>query len=148
MHSIPLYPSCALGGLGHIPWRTKDAYSHIHKIYHTTLGSLVCVDQLMSSQSSLIPQSSSYLSDSRILVCTIFYDVFSTYRCGYVMRNTSLDQTIAAKHAFEKELLKHDATIRAYHADNWRFADSGFKAEVENNNQLMTLCGVGVHDQN
>ena len=148
LNSIPLCPSCSLGGLGRRAWRTKDTYGHVRKINHATPGSLVCVDQLISSQPGLVPQSSGYLTASRIWACNIFYDVFSNFGCGYMMRNTSLDQTIAAKHAFERELLKHNVTVKAYRADNGRFADAGFKAEIENNNQLITFCGVGAHGQN
>jgi len=65
-----------------------------------------------------------------------------------MMRNTSIEQTIKAKQAFEFELSKHNVKVMAYRADNGRFADHGFKEEVNRCNQIITYCGVGAHHQN
>ena len=100
LHAPPLCPSCVFGGMKRRPCRTKDIYGTIRKCNHNTPGSLVCVDQLISSQPGLVPQSSGYLTASRIWACNVFFDVFSGYGYGHMMRNTSLDQTIEAKQAF------------------------------------------------
>ena len=65
-----------------------------------------------------------------------------------MMRNTSLEQTIQAKVAFERELAKYNMRVTEHRADNGRFADVGFKAKVEKCNQTMSYCGVGAHYQN
>ena len=65
-----------------------------------------------------------------------------------MMRSTSLDQTITAKCAFESEMAKHNAQVKACRADNGRFANLGFKLEVGKCNQKITYCGVGAHGQN
>ena len=108
-------------------------------------GSLVCVDQLISSQPGLLPQSSGYLTASRIWACNVFLDVNTGYGFGFMMCNTSLEQTIKAKQAFEFELSKHNIKVMAYRADNGRFADHGFKEEVNRYNQIITYYGVGAH---
>ena len=65
-----------------------------------------------------------------------------------MIRDTTLNQIIQAKQSFERELAKHNIQVRAYRADNGRFANHGFKEEVNNCNQFISYCGVGAHGQN
>jgi len=148
MHSVPICPSCAIGGSKRKAWRTKDGHGSIRKADHSTPGKLVCVDQMVSSQPGLVPQSSGYLTASRIWACTIFLDVFSGYGYGFMIRDTYLNQTILAKQTFERELSKHNIRVHAYRTDNGRFADHGFKEEINICNQFISFCGVGDHGQN
>ena len=39
-------------------------------------------------------------------------------------------------------------TIKRYHADNGHFANNGFTDALNENNQRITLCGVGAYHQN
>ena len=39
-------------------------------------------------------------------------------------------------------------TMKHYHADNGRFADEGFKNDLNDKDQTITFCGVGAHHQN
>ena len=66
LKSTPICPSCAFGAAKRKPWRTKGAYRHIKKSDHNCPGSLVCIDQLISSQPDLIPQTSEYIMAFRI----------------------------------------------------------------------------------
>ena len=89
------------------------------------------IDQLISIQLGLIPQSSSYLTVSRIWVCQIFLDLYTGYGYGFMLKNTLLKQTIEGKRAFEKELSKHSIKIAEYQANNGCFAEKGFSDKVE-----------------
>ena len=146
--ALPLCPSCAFGGCKRRPWRTKDKHGSIRKADHSSPGFLVCTDQLVSSQPGLVPRSSGCLTTSLIWACNVFLDVHAGYCYGYMMRSTSLDQTVAAKCAFESKMVKHNVKVKEHRADNERFADLGFKLEVEKCNQKITYCGVGAHGQN
>ena len=64
------------------------------------------------------------------------------------MRDLTLDETILAKHAYERFLSSIGVTSKAYHADNGRFADKGFRDDCIVSNQVITFCGVGSHHQN
>ncbi len=64
------------------------------------------------------------------------------------MRDLTLDETIAAKHSYERFLHLHGILSKAYHADNGRFADQGFRDDCMQNNQIITICGVGSRHQN
>jgi len=44
--------------------------------------------------------------------------------------------------------VKHNIQVRAYHAENGRFADHGFKEEINNCNQFISYYSVGAHGQN
>ena len=64
------------------------------------------------------------------------------------MRDISLQETLQAKQAFEKLVAQRGGTVKRYHADNGRYADKGFLASINNNDQTITFCGVGAHHQN
>jgi hypothetical protein len=64
------------------------------------------------------------------------------------MRNLSLEETLLGKHTYERFLFSIEVTAKAYHADNGRFADKGFKDDCTMSNQSITFCGVGGHHQN
>ena len=64
------------------------------------------------------------------------------------MTSCDLDQTIAAKLAFEKLANGYGITIQHYHADNGHFACKGFRDVVAQANQKISFCGVGAHHQN
>ena len=53
-----------------------------------------------------------------------------------------------AKHAYERFLASLGVDSKAYHADNGRFADKGFRDDCTSSNQTITFCGVGSHHQN
>jgi len=97
LHAIPLCLSCAFGESKRKVWRTKDGFGSIRKADHLAPGKLVCIDQLISSQLGLVPQASGYLTASRIWACNIFLDVYSGYGYRFMMRDTTLNQTIQAK---------------------------------------------------
>ena len=64
------------------------------------------------------------------------------------MRDLTLKKTNLAKHACEQFLSSIGVTAKAYHADNGRFANKGFKDDCIASNQTITFCGVGGHHQN
>ena len=129
LYSKPLCPSYAFDASRRKAYHTKDTYCAIKKLSHDYSGSLVSVDQLVSTQPGLVPQSSGYLSASRIWACAVFVDSFSSYGFRFMMQNTSLEQTVQEKVAFERELSKHN--MLECRVDNDRFADIGFKDEIE-----------------
>ena len=64
------------------------------------------------------------------------------------MTTCDLDQTIAAKIAFERLAASYDVKVKHYHADNGHFACKGFRDVVHAAGQKITFCGVGAHHQN
>ena len=65
-----------------------------------------------------------------------------------MMKSLSTEETMAAKHAFERVAHSHGVKILSYRADNGRFADESFKKDCELQTQELTFCGVGAHHQN
>ena len=68
----------------------------------------------------------------------MFYDMLSDYGFGFMMRNTTLDQTIKAKQAFDSEMVQHGIKVKDYREDNGHFLDLRFKEEVKKCNQIVT----------
>jgi hypothetical protein len=64
------------------------------------------------------------------------------------MQNLTLEETLLAKHAYERFLSTIGVTAQAYHADNGCFADQGFRDDCNLSNQVITFCSVGSHHQN
>ena len=64
------------------------------------------------------------------------------------MRDQSQDSTLEAKAAYERYANTFDVDIKAYRADNGRFAEERFREEIKRCLQDITYCGVGAHHQN
>ena len=88
------------------------------------------------------------LTSLRVNGATIFADHYSDHVYTYLMRDLTLDETLLAKEGYEKFLHSIGVSTSAYHADNGRFADKGFRDDCDANNQSITFCGVGAHHQN
>ncbi len=58
---------------------------------------------------------------------TIFVDHYFDHTYIYLMRDLTLDETVMAKHAYEKFLALLGINSKAYHANNGRFSDKGFQ---------------------
>jgi hypothetical protein len=65
-----------------------------------------------------------------------------------LMQDSSSDETIKAKRAFEQFAADHGVKIAHYHCDNGRFMDNAFKQACESTQQRLTFCGVNAHFQN
>ena len=100
------------------------------------------MDHLVSAQPGLIPQITGNLTGQRINGATVILDHYSNNVYVYLMRNLTLDETLLAKHAYERFLFSIGVTAKAYHADNGRFADQGFQDDCNLCNQVVTFCGV------
>ena len=147
--NTPICVACIFGAAHKRPWRSKSKKQNpIRQKKDDAPGKRISTDQLVSAQPGLIPQMSGALTNLRINGATIFVDHFSDHVYVYLMRNLTLDETLLAKAAYERFLAANGVTARAYHADNGRFADKGFRDDCIRNNQVITFCGVGAHHQN
>ena len=102
----------------------------------------------MSAQTGLIPQISVHLTNMIIWGATVFVDHVSKYTHVALMRDLTLDEMLLAKTSFERLANDGGVAIKAYRADNGRFADKGFHDAIQDSNQTITFCTVGGHHQN
>ena len=145
---VPVCMSCIFGMSHRKPWRSKAAPGSIRKDSETEPGDCISIDQLVSAQAGLIPQMSGYLTNMRIWGATVFVDHVSDYVYVALMRDLTLDETLLAKTSFERHAQDGGVRIKAYRADNGRFADQGFRDAVSGSDQQITYCAVGAHHQN
>ena len=142
----PICISCIFGKMQRRKWRTsKDNYNPIRHESENYPGARVSVDQLISAQPGLVPRMEGGHTRARIWAATVFKDHFSDLIYTHLMTSPSLEETIAAKQAYEKFV--NPTTIKSYHADNGTFAKEGFKDEIKEANQSITFCAVGAHHQ-
>jgi hypothetical protein len=145
----PLCVACLFGQAHKRPWRSKSKQKHpIRKPSDDAPGKRASMDQLVSAQPGLIPQMSGRLTNMRIMGATVFVDHYSDHIYVYLMKDLTLSETLMAKHAYERFLASLGVDSKAYHADNGRFADKGFRDDCAASNQAITFCGVGSHHQN
>ena len=146
--TIPLCASCTVAHAHKRPWRTKADPSTIRKDEQNFPGGCVSVDQIVSGQTGMVPQTSGFRALERYVGATVFVDNYSSFVFVYMMKSLSTEETMAAKHAFERVAHSHGVKILSYRADNGRFADESFKKDCELQTQELTFCGVGAHHQN
>ncbi len=145
----PICLPCLFGMAHKHPWRLKSKQIHsIWKKLDDHPGARASMDHLVSAQPGLIPQISGRLTSMRITGGIAIGDYYSDHVYVYLMQNLLLEETILAKHGYERFLAAIGITAKAYHADNGRFSDKGFCDECTSSNQVITFCEVSSHHRN
>ena len=129
-------------------WRTKAPVNRMSIPPADRPGSVVGVDQLISSTPGLIGQMKGFLTRKRFKVTTVFIDHASTFSFTHCQQSTTVDETLEAKRAFERFAKSRGVTIKHCHADNGAFADKGFIDDVYKCGQTISFCAVNAHHQN
>jgi hypothetical protein len=145
---IPMCPSCLFGKSTRRAWRNKSLANEIAPRTITAPGQCVSVDQLESPTPGLIGQIKGILTTQRYRVMTIFVDHFTDLTYIHAQKSTTGQETLDAKHAFERFANSHGVTVKHYHADNGRFAEKLFINDIEAKGQSISYCGVNAHFQN
>jgi hypothetical protein len=145
----PICEACLFGQAHKHPLHSKSKQQHpICKPTDNAPEKQASMDHMVSAQPGLIPQTSGCLTNLRVMGATIFVDHFLDHVYVYLMKDLMLAETLMAKHAYEKYLALLGVESKAYHEDNGRFADKGFRDNCISSNQTITFCGVGSHYQN
>jgi hypothetical protein len=146
---MPICQSCMFGKLTRRAWRSKVQRSTDNKILEAQApGVCVSVDQLESPLPGFVGQMKSIYTRKRYKVATIFVDHFSNLSFVHLQGSTSSEDTVKAKHEFERYASTFGVHIRHYHADNGRFADNAWRQDILTQGQRLTYSGVGAHHQN
>ena len=113
----PFCTACQYGKLTKRPWRVKGDDKSTAKVA-TRPGQVVSVDQLESNTPGFIAQLRGKLTQQRYNYATVFVDQFSGYTFVYLQRRITSEETVQAKHAFERAAEQRGVKILHYHADN------------------------------
>ncbi len=145
----PICVPCLFGQAHKCPWQSKSKEVHlIWKKLDDHWGARASMDPLVSVQPGLIPQISGKLTCTRVNGATTIVDHYSNHVYVFLMHDLTLEETILARHAYERFLSSIGVIAEAYHADNGHFANKGLKDDCIASNQTITFCGVGGHHQN
>ena len=109
---------------------------------------MVSVDQLESPVPGFVPIARGQPTTSRYRGASVFADHASGFTYVHLHQALTTEETLEAKHAFERIAHQHAIRIMHYHCDNGRFADHAFLDDVRKAGQTITFCGVGAHHQN
>ena len=145
---VPKCAGCLYGKMTRKAWRTKQTPSRVAPAPINAPGDCVSVDQLESTSPGFIGQMKGALTNKRYKVATVFVDHFSRLSYVHLQQTTSAVETLEAKRAFEKFASAHTVHIKHYHADNGRFADNLWLADIAHRGQTISFCGVNAHFQN
>ena len=147
---VPVCASCQQGKQHKKPWKTRaDSSSRIGGLAIRQPSDCISVDQLKSSTPGLIGQVKGWLTrERRHHTATVFVDHHSDLTFVHVTPSDTSEETVSIKEAFECFAASHCVTVKHYHADNGRFADSLFRDHVKEKGQTISFCGVGAHQQN
>ena len=143
----PKCPSRCLYGKAHRkPWRT---HKNDPKIKPSTVpGAVVSIDQLESPVPGFEPIAKGQPTVRKYCGVSVFVDHASDFMYVRMHHHLTTDETINAKHVFERLAEQHGVRILHYHCDNRRFADKAFVYDIRAGHQTITFCGVGAHHQN
>ena len=145
----PFCAACQFGKATRRPKRFKGAGNEREIRTATAPGQIVSVDQLESRTPGLVAHQKGRPTTLRYQYATVFVDHYSRFSFVYLQTSISSTETLQAKHAFEREAADNGiACIRHYHADNGRFADRAWVADVHRQGQTTSYCGVNAHFQN
>jgi len=144
----PACPACIFAMQHRKPWRTKGKLHHIRRDTDTKPGDGTSTDQMESSVLGLVQQAVGTLTRRRIVGATIFVDHATDYTYPHLMEDLTLNATLVAKEAYERLAATFGVTIKGYHSDNGRYADTGWQDACESLLQKFSYCGVGHHSQN
>ena len=97
----PFCTACQYGKLTKRPWRVKGDDKSAAKVA-TRPGQVVSVDQLESNTPGFIAQLKGKLTQQRYHYATVFVDQYSGYTFVYLQRHITSEDTVQAKHAFER----------------------------------------------
>ena len=103
---------------------------------------------MISAQPGLIPQEKVNLNRARIWACTVFVDYYTGYVFLALMRDLTVESTLAAKKDFEHRCAVQGVKVKHYHAVNGRFSEPALINECKRCKQDLTFCVVGSHHQN
>ena len=143
----PFCAACQYGKMTKRPWRVKGEDKEATKTA-TKPGQIVSVNQLESNTPGLIAQLKGKLTQQRYKYASVFVDQYSGYTFVYLQRRLTSEETVMAKHAFERSANQRGVKVIHYHADNGRFADNAFINDCKAQRQGPSYCGVNAHFQN
>jgi hypothetical protein len=144
----PICIPCLFGKAHKRPWRSKSKQSHPIRKKSDPSRSTSFHGSCGLSSTRTKTSITENLTGQRINGAFVIVDHYSYHVYAYLMRNLTLDETLLAKHAYERFLPSLGVTAKAYHADNGWFIDQGFRDDCNLSNQVITFCGFGSHHQN
>ena len=145
----PMCSACQYGKATKRPWRTRAPPSTVNNQRRVTSpGDCVSIDQMESPVSGLIAQMKGIPTKARYKGATIFVDHYSNMTFVHLQKSLNSEETIRSKQAFERWSASCGVTIKHYHADNGRFAETAFMADVAKCGQTISFCDVNAHFQN
>ena len=125
--------------------RTKMTQKSNRQPYQELWSALTNSNPLFQASYPLLKGN---LQSASIAELFVFVDHASDFTYVHMHQHLTTDETIDAKHAFERLAEQHGMRILHNHYDNGRFADKAFVDDARAAHQTITFWGIGAHHQN
>ncbi len=106
------------------------------------------MDQMISTEVSFYVQLKGRLTKKGYKVATVVVDHFSRLRFIHLQLDTTSEEKMAAKIAFEQFAAEHGVKLLHHHCDSEQFFENAFSKACHGARQKLTFCGVNTHFQN
>jgi hypothetical protein len=142
---IPVCQSCMYRKLTRRAWRSKptDSPTDNRYTFHAP-GMRVSVDQLESPLQVFVGQLKGLHRRKRY----IFVDNFSNLSFVHLRSTANSEDTVQAKHVFERYVSSCCVAILHYNTENGRIADNAWRQDILTKGQRLSFSDVGSHYQN
>ena len=100
------------------------------------------------AESSTPGQPLTYTSKNnkkKIFIVSLFVDSISKKLFCEFQHSTGTEETILSKQNMESECKRSKVNVKSFRGDNGVYKTAEFRAELRNNDQHITYCGVGTY---
>eukprot|EP00957_Ditylum_brightwellii_P180070 13717171-Ditylum_brightwellii.AAC.1 len=119
IQKAPTYAACLFSKEQRRAWRTQgNKVKSIRKRCHITSGDGTSTDPIISHQPGLIPHVTSRNTHETFWGTVTMVDHTTNFFYSHLIKDTTMEETVAAKGVYERVLYEYGHTVKSYHGDN------------------------------
>jgi len=111
-------------------------------------GQCMADDQHRSLVPGLVAQFKEIPTKKRYTCATVFINLFSDFIFIHFQYMTNAQETLVAKHSFERYMKGHGVQVKLYHVDNGHFTENAWVDDEAFLGQSNQFTRVNAHFQN
>ena len=108
-------------------------------------GEACSVDQIVISSPGMIPQATRKIPNRYFFGIKLTVNHNQSYMHAHNLEYFTSDETLDAKHSYNRHDSSCGKTARKFRYDNGRFKDAVFLEDAHNRKQDMQFCSVGAY---
>lgn len=138
--SAPTCVGCLFGAMTKVTWYTRGQHNQGTVFVVIYPGQCTLVDQFQSTQVELINQLKGMFTNQWCQCDTVFIDHFFK-----IVTDQCSAQTLKENQAYKQIISKCRVRIHHYPCNNGHFVNNALKQLAEQQQQMLTFCGINAH---